>query len=261
MFCSDYFSKLLDIVYAHHGDVIKFCGDAVMILWSTGVSSDGNNGNNASEQKNFDAVKAATAFCASLCALELIQECGHYVVQLGTDTSVDDALLVNESAESGPPDATYELSLHCGIASGIVHCLCLGSGGDDIKTENIDQPSMTQRQTQTQHQTNSRWEYLLSGKILQEVGVATSHASSGEINVTVSSYNLLSKCLEMSPVLATKKDGTDHTNICCYQLTGNLNSKNTGMVLTLELPLMSIILVLQRTAVSFIHLIQSIVQV
>ena len=31
---SNYFSLLLGIVKLNHGDIIKFCGDAVIIVWS-----------------------------------------------------------------------------------------------------------------------------------------------------------------------------------------------------------------------------------
>lgn len=37
-----YFKKILDIIFKYGGDVVKFAGDALFIIWQTPVSSLGN---------------------------------------------------------------------------------------------------------------------------------------------------------------------------------------------------------------------------
>jgi class 3 adenylate cyclase len=112
-----------------NGDVIKFCGDAVMIMWP--VPSTATHGE-----------KGATAYLAASCAMKLISDCGTYSKQ-----------------EKG-----YKvlLRLHCGIGSGLVHCMCLGEG--------------------------DRWEFLISGDPLRQVGIAESEAGIGEVCMSEESY-------------------------------------------------------------------------
>jgi class 3 adenylate cyclase/uncharacterized protein (UPF0248 family) len=55
----------LNIVDSYEGDVVKFCGDAILIMWSTNVNASASN-------------KKAVTMKASLCALHLIDECGSY---------------------------------------------------------------------------------------------------------------------------------------------------------------------------------------
>lgn len=40
-----YFKKILDIIFKYGGDVVKFAGDALFIIWQTPVSSLGKLGN------------------------------------------------------------------------------------------------------------------------------------------------------------------------------------------------------------------------
>jgi hypothetical protein len=52
-------------VDSYDGDVVKFCGDAILIMWSTNVNANASN-------------KKAVTMKAALCALHLIDECGAY---------------------------------------------------------------------------------------------------------------------------------------------------------------------------------------
>jgi len=58
MVSSAYFSNLLRIVKLYGGDVIKFLGDAVLILFPIPLDS-------------LQEIKAATVLMASICALEI----------------------------------------------------------------------------------------------------------------------------------------------------------------------------------------------
>lgn len=41
LFINAYFKKLIDIIYRYDGDVIKFAGDALFVVWQTKVNSIG----------------------------------------------------------------------------------------------------------------------------------------------------------------------------------------------------------------------------
>ena len=60
--CSEYFTTVIRIVTSNSGDIIKFCGDALIIMWPFDPSVDDSN-------------KQAGAVFACLCALQLLAEC------------------------------------------------------------------------------------------------------------------------------------------------------------------------------------------
>ena len=86
---------MLGVIKGNYGDVIKFLGDAVLIMWPVELSSHQD-------------VKAATALMASLCALQLLKDCAEY--------------------DRGEGQNAVSLKLHCGIGSGLVYCMCVGEG-------------------------------------------------------------------------------------------------------------------------------------
>jgi class 3 adenylate cyclase len=116
--------------------VVKFCGDALIVLWPTDVS--------ASEAMKSTAVRVAT-----MCALHLIADC------------------------SGVPDTSNPngaLKIHCGVSCGNIHCMMLGD--DD------------------------RWEFIVSGKALQDMGEAESAAALGEVCLSSSAYALVNSVFD-----------------------------------------------------------------
>ena len=82
---NNYFTQMLNIIDDCFGDVVKFCGDAVIVVWP--VDEDAS-----------DEVKSAAVTSSITCARKLIKDCSE-----------------------------GNLALHCGIACGIVHFMCLGS--------------------------------------------------------------------------------------------------------------------------------------
>lgn len=88
---NDFFSRLIKVIESFKGDVIRFCGDSMLILFQ--VPSD------KVENEDF---KVASAITACLCALQLVETCGSYNFE------------------------TFPLSIHCGISYGEMHLLILG---------------------------------------------------------------------------------------------------------------------------------------
>lgn len=271
---SDYFSKLLDIVYKHRGDVIKFCGDAVMILWSLDVCPHCDQVACTEEcpVRHHNAAPGsedASVFCASLCALELIKECGEYSVKLqntlahgSKDVTTNmpfptvhvPAVGVNiydvgdcerkpgggnisdeNSRQEIHTEEDYMLSLHCGIATGEIYCMCLGGNlNQDDKPKCSFEPEVLFRRNsvgvagsgcRSNTAPPPRWEYLLSGEVLHEVGIATGNASSGEVCVSNAAYKSIGCIMECIPVTGTSSATPTQCPkevSLCYKLTGNV---------------------------------------
>ena len=155
---SKYFSLLLGIISDNHGDVIKFCGDAIIVLWPVSETADDN-------------VKSAAIKLSMMCALDLLDRCGMYRHKMTSESE------------------TVSLQLHCGISCGVVHCMCLG---------HLD-----------------RWEFLVSGPALKEVGLAAGAAGQGQVCVTEKCYALVEGIF-----------AADEVQRDILRLTGHL--RNTG---------------------------------
>lgn len=264
---SEYFSRLLRIIHIYHGDVVKFCGDAVIVVWpldkefgkaDVSESSHATQGNATDTSDDMAAggspmatTRASLVLLASLCALEMIQECGEYIIPLprtvplkhssscystpnpsenincgpssftdvpnrppsspsdsysnypgartsfgrfvegikkdfeglasphGSGQSFSKAVKGEPLAQTACPNidgvepsvsSSICLSLHCGIAVGLVHCMCLG--------------------------VDSRFEYLISGQVVDYVGEAASLAKRSQVCVHGDAMSLVADCLE-----------------------------------------------------------------
>jgi class 3 adenylate cyclase len=96
---STYFKMLFDCVERFGGDILKLCGDAIMIMWPC-------------EQDSSQASlveKQAVALTACLCGRELLLSCGLYTAFYG--------------------DVEIRLSLHCGVGVADVPCYWVGKSG------------------------------------------------------------------------------------------------------------------------------------
>lgn len=159
---SQYFTSLLGVVEENHGDTIKFCGDAVMIMWSVDKSAD-------------EEVKAAVVLMAAVCALQLVGDCGKY--------------------DRGEGANAVSLRLHCGMGCGEVHCMCVG----DL----------------------NRWEYLISGDPVRQVGQAEPEAGVGEVCLSPEAYFYIQHRLE-----------SEVTVMSNHRLTGGLRRSRLRSIST-----------------------------
>lgn len=115
--------------------------------------------------------------------------------------------------ENGP---TVSLRLHCGVGCGKIHCMWLGD--------------------------NDRWEFLISGDALQQVGAAESDAGVGELCVSAEAFVFVSSIYPASLKLSSgnykiefysSNDDTHHdydvspNNTAPFKLSNiSLNSSN-----------------------------------
>jgi class 3 adenylate cyclase len=96
---SKYFKMLFDCVERFGGDILKICGDAIMIMWPL----EKEMAQSSVEER------AACALTASLCGREMILSCGTYTATHG--------------------EHRISLSLHCGVGVADVQCYWVGKGG------------------------------------------------------------------------------------------------------------------------------------
>jgi class 3 adenylate cyclase len=125
----------LAIIQEHNGDVVKFCGDALMIIWPVDKTACAE-------------VQAITVQMAAGCGLHLLHDSAAW-----NNDSASSA--TSGQAPHGRAKESETLGLHCGVASGLLHGMCVGEG--------------------------ERWEFLVSGEVINHVGVACGEAKNGEL--------------------------------------------------------------------------------
>lgn len=117
---------MLEVIESFAGDVLKFCGDAMIIMWHTTDKQ--------AESRDICVLKAA------LCGLQLIESCGKYqkpwpengsVAEFGNSLLYTQASGISSSATHTNTECHHcdaiNLSLHCGLAAGPAHCMILGN--------------------------------------------------------------------------------------------------------------------------------------
>ncbi len=170
---NNYFTLLIDVVAQYGGDIIKFCGDAVMVIFifyylSPEIVKDAYlivllnvppipcmvlqiiwpcdlNAPNL--------IQTANAVQATKCALAMLRDCDKY--------------------NDGRGNSSVSLRLHCGIGAGHMYGYTVGY--------------------------EDRWEYLVAGDPLRQVGEAEPEAAQGQVVVSPDVWSLIS-----SSFVATK---------------------------------------------------------
>ena len=154
-----YFTKMLNVVDKHDGDVVKFAGDALYIIWPANALID----------------LATCVRKALLCSLEIASVCNGYTICLDESRNwisprlykADEGSLANSPSINGinNDDRFAFLNVHVGLSVGTMAAIDIGCAG--------------------------RWELLLLGKPLTDVAVAENHAKSGEVVICSVAYRLL----------------------------------------------------------------------
>ena len=171
---NDYFTKMLGIVDKHGGDVIKFAGDALFIIWETDQSSSLDSANHSVQ---FDVAKQKALRKAVECGREINAACGnHKIIIPGQNITVrgviksmfgqDKKPVLDPISSGGSEESSVAyLNVHSGVSWGLM-------AGIDIGSEN-------------------RWEYFLIGEPLSKVAEAESQASTGDMIICPESHTIL----------------------------------------------------------------------
>eukprot|EP01033_Poteriospumella_lacustris_P003339 gene3339-2467_t len=198
-YINGYFSNIIEIVEKWGGDVIKFAGDALYVVWQTNTGRSGASGENdkaggtSRPAKSMRSMSMMPTFInqefrqnateatkkAVNCGLEICEVCGNYPVYMegksnpGTDrgagmfSSIVSSItskIISRSLASDSQQPIAHLDVHCGVSVGLMAGLDVGY--DD------------------------RWEYFLVGDPLSEVARAESFAEKGDVVISGSSHEL-----------------------------------------------------------------------
>ena len=159
---NNYFSKMISVVDEYGGDVMKFAGDALYIVWPAGSNTSISTAVNK-------AVSAALRAC---------ELCNHHEI------------IINKPSGQ---EITY-LNVHAGVTYGTmavcdVGCDNEGTNGHGHRHHNIS--SSLSSLPVVKNNAYSRWETLILGHPLTAVAVCESQATSGEVVCCQGVYNLL----------------------------------------------------------------------
>ena len=135
---NDYFGTLNQLIMAFGGDVLKFCGDAVMAMWT-------------------HAPKDALVMRATCCAIKLQQQLGEYEVKT-----------VNRT-----------LRIKITISAGKISSMFVGG-------------------------ERRRWEYLISGPPLRQLGPLGDIVKGGEVLLTVGAWDNVRGQISIKPIVDAK---------------------------------------------------------
>jgi class 3 adenylate cyclase len=204
---NNYFSKMLNIVDKYDGDVIKFAGDALYILWPTTPPRNPELISNesmifssiltSSANEEYKEAAALSLHKATSCGIEISTHCNNHAIELRPKTflssmlpslslfssskSASSAKVEGDSKKSKAATTVY-LNVHSGVASGLFAGLDVG--------------------------VNDRWEYVLFGKPIDDIAVAEGDAAIGEVVLSARSHELL----HPDPARINKEDYADSSS-------------------------------------------------
>lgn len=157
------FERLIEVVHRLGGDVIKFAGDALIVLWRS------------DEKQSLDACALLALMCAidASHAIEMSQYEG--TRQAGASDQLS-GLGSLASQRALPPVASGGgIAIHCAVAVGRVYGAFVGG-------------------------VSNRWEYLLAGTaVMHSLASALEVSGAGEIVVTQSVKDLLGDAVHLAP--------------------------------------------------------------
>ncbi|KAJ3334254.1 hypothetical protein HDU76_003903 [Blyttiomyces sp. JEL0837] len=97
-----FFEGIINICEEFHGDVIKFCGDALIVVWPVFV--DGEEQTVKSSEHETDALARALA-----CSLRVVRQFGSYKVSL--DDNMDESSIDDRSVSINPSKVSWDKSM------------------------------------------------------------------------------------------------------------------------------------------------------
>eukprot|EP01031_Cornospumella_fuschlensis_P031939 gene31939-38617_t len=168
---NSYFSLIINIVSKHGGEVVKFAGDALYVIWQ--INRDVLTMADVNE-----CLKVALTQAVA-CGTEINEKCTDYRITFsqktgdipspsnGTVRRVTEAPLTSLRKAAGS-DVDIEvifLNVHAGVSAGLLAGICVG--------------------------TMDRWEYLLLGSPLQSVAQAEGQAQKGQLVICPFAHSLL----------------------------------------------------------------------
>ncbi|RYG69441.1 hypothetical protein EON64_02720 [archaeon] len=189
-----YFSKMLDIVEKWDGDVIKFAGDALFIIWPTAplpASSHTDNDSisrlsarNSMDSKHFTQAARRALEKAVACGLEISAECGNYEVKLTDSSSTSPSK--TEASSGGGGLVNKFLKLGSFLSGSRV-----SPGNDDVAYLDVHSGVSCGLMAGIDVVHGTRGEFFLVGEPLIGVAMAESQAMKGDVVLDTTAHDVL----------------------------------------------------------------------
>ncbi|EDQ89284.1 uncharacterized protein MONBRDRAFT_8342 [Monosiga brevicollis MX1] len=183
---NNFFSKLIEITDRYGGDVIKFSGDAVTVVWFVEPED---------VKRNLPATTLKQiALRACACACEIHKKLNNYIAATRSGIREMRRRFRHRNhksidSKSQRPDYQYKLQLHMGVGVGKLVAVHVGG-------------------------IFKRWEYLIGGNPMTQIGNAEPLAQPGETCLSPQVAELLSgevEALPLSSLTATEQEMRDLT--------------------------------------------------
>lgn len=169
MHINNYFREMISIIQSGSGDVIKFAGDSIFVIWRADIPSSSSSGSSCCDNSAVLKRLRTTLIHAIGCIVRVHQVCGSYSINLGNVMSILSPTTTRLNPVDIPSNEMYTLTLHSGLSAGII-------GACDVGRIH-------------------RRELLIVGGPVFEVGQALAIASKGHIVVS----NIVQEILQSEP--------------------------------------------------------------
>lgn len=164
-YISDYFEKLVSVVYAHGGDIIKFAGDAMLVMWrSPRKKTKGITEKNIKLLGTTSVPVHTLVLRAASCALAIMKSLNNF-----------------------SPAKGYTLNLHIGIGAGEISELIVGGIDNAWEFFIAGTPIQEMGDALEGAQTGA----LTLSSLLLRLLVVTVGACPGEIALSETAYSLI----------------------------------------------------------------------
>eukprot|EP00400_MALV-I_sp_L67-5_P000434 gene434-248_t len=157
-----FFGPLLRCISEWGGDVLKFSGDALTIVWPV------SNHQGASRSLRDATMRAAK------CCLDMQHELAKQAEPQGHSGKIGDECNFNDALGDLDAGSNVRFSMHCGLGAGKVTILQVGGKYD-------------------------RWEYVVAGPPLEQIAYAEPLAQSGETVLSPNAWQLIADCFIEGP--------------------------------------------------------------
>ncbi|KAJ1414624.1 nucleotide cyclase, partial [Ochromonadaceae sp. CCMP2298] len=189
---NSYFHKIVTIINKYEGEIIKFAGDAMFIIWQTKTL-------NPDEEGFLEAAKVAVDKAVA-CGREINMDCSNYAINLGSDSKdtnrTSTTLLQNINSVSAVPSATLvglgaaaEADAEAGTGVGAV--AAAGRKKQSVTYLNVHAGVAVGVLAGLDVGAHDRYEYLLLGEPMMHVAVAEGDAGTGEVVISPQAHDLL----------------------------------------------------------------------
>ncbi len=170
-FLNNTLRQLIEIILAHGGDIVKFAGDAMIVIWQ--AEKPGFRRESAAVQVSKAKAAASACRCAMQCVnlLKVNQgqsppSQGQSPLQRGTSPHPPKARSSNAAVQNVEQGSTKTLSIHVGVGVGNIAGFHVGG-------------------------LLKRWEYFIVGEACNQMNTAEGHAKVGEVVISKATFYTL----------------------------------------------------------------------